>query len=194
MTQTTVWNFTSNEDRNICLPEVKCKYRYMKRNSYGRNNDTVWGMLSHWPLTVSEAVVHSRKSALTSIRPCLLTSLLTLSACLQLTWTPALGRSSFFPPQLPSLLPRGDHIWSEEMTPYINGEWYVNFQFCAKNSAWYSTVQATKEEHERGRTAQRITPWTLKTLINVLSLTLHPRTVRSLIADGPAQAEREQKS
>ena len=144
MTQTTMRNFASNEDRNIACLRWNVKYRYMKRNSCGRNNNTIWGMLSHWPLTVSEAVVHSRKSALTSIRPCLLTSLLTLSACLQLTWTPALGRSSFFPPQLPSLLPLGDHIWSEEMTPYINGEWYVNFQFCAKNSAWCSTVQATK--------------------------------------------------
>ena len=78
MTQTTMRNFASNEDRNIACLRWNVKYRYMKRNSCGRNNNTIWGMLSHWPLTVSEAVVHSRKSALTSIRPCLLTSLLIL--------------------------------------------------------------------------------------------------------------------
>lgn len=184
MTKTTMWNFTSNEDRNIAsLRSNISTGGYMKRNWQ------LWKILTQseeYCLSghsyFSEAIVGSRKSA-ADINKVLFTHWLGSFS----HWAHVSGahldsglREMFFLPSTdPLLAPTGKSylIWRTD-TLYV-GEWYMNLQFYAENSAWYSSpVQATEEEQcEHQRAAQRTPPWTLKTF-KVLTLMLHPNIVK----------------
>jgi len=50
MTKTTMWNFTSYEDRNIASLRSNISTDVRRETDVWQVNDKVWGMQAHWPL------------------------------------------------------------------------------------------------------------------------------------------------
>lgn len=87
--------------------EVKSKYRAVMTDSAASGLRQPLGLLT---FSFAQANVRVSERLLTHSLD------FAQSPCPRLTWSPALGKSSVVPPQLPALLPLGNHICLEELT------------------------------------------------------------------------------